>query len=159
MSVFMSLKVVHVFSASLWIGGILLTVVINRGLRRTLPPMEATRMLGDIGRFIQKPMRAALYTAIATGPALLLLKGIGPEQLLAPSSYSTQLGGLLLGKLASVLAILALLPHHSRLGSAVYKARDRKSYSALRRRILVVGWATLASSLLALLFGTGLRLA
>jgi len=155
---FTVLKSLHVIFASLWVGGIVLTVVINRGLRRSMPPMDATRTLGVIGRAIQRPMRLSLYLAIVTGVALLLLKGISPTELLSPTFYTTQLGGMLMGKAISVAVVLILLPLHSRLGTEIYKTQDRKTYHYLRIRILAVGWASLIFSILTILFGTGLRI-
>ncbi len=156
-SLFTVVKAIHILAASLWIGGIIFTVVINRGLRRMMQPMEATKTLGDIGRLIQKPMRASLYIAVATGPLLLLLRGISPAYLVNPAFYSTQIGAMILGKIISVAAVLALLPLHSKLGSEIYMTQDRQSYNRLRREILIVGWVMLLLSLLTLLFGTGLR--
>ena len=155
---FAAVKFLHIIFVSLWVGGIILTVAINRGLRRHMPPMDATKTLGAVGRLIQKPMRLSLYLAVVTGAALLLLKGINPTELLNPVFYTTQLGNMLLGKIISVAAVLLLLPLHSRFGSAIYETQDRKTYVYLRRRILAVGWATLIFSILAIMLGTGLRI-
>jgi uncharacterized membrane protein len=154
---FLVMKILHLLFVSLWVGGIVLTVVINRGLRRYLQSIDATKTLGIIGRVIQKSLRLSLYLAIVTGLALLVIRGVDLNVLFNTVFYTTRFGSMLLGKILSVVAVLILLPLHSRYGSAIYETQDGKTYVHLRRRILAVGWATLIFSILAIVFGTGLR--
>jgi len=155
---FAFVKTLHLLFASLWIGSIMLTVVVNRALRRAMPAMEATKTLGVVGRSIQKTMRYSLYLAIVTGLLLLLTRGIVFTTLLDPIFYTTRFGAFLLGKIISVLLVLALLPLHSRLGEKIYVTNDRTDYVRLRRGIMLVGWATLGFTIVAMLTGTWLRL-
>lgn len=151
------MKTLHVLMASLWIGGILFTIVVNRGLRRVFNPVDATKTLSIIGISIQKPMRFSLYTTIATGVIVLLMRVNISPHLFNITFYTTQLGLILLAKITVVIMILALLPLHSKLGKATYHAGDRGEFMRARRKTLVVGWATLFFSILAVYFGTGLR--
>jgi len=155
---FAFVKTLHLLFASIWIGGIILTVVINRALRRTMPADEATKTLGVIGRSIQTTMRYSLYLAIATGLLLLLIRGITPTRLVDPIFYTTRFGTFLLSKIIFVLLILALLPLHSRLGEKLHMTNDRATYIRLRRNILLVGWASLGFTILVALLGALLRL-
>ena len=155
---FLTIKWLHILTASLWTGGIIFTVMVNRGLRKNMAQIEATRILGTIGRVIQKPMRVSLYISILTGILLLLVKGINPIEILNPSFYLTSLGNALLRKAISVALILLMIPFHSRLGNRIYGESNIDIYSRIRRRLLLVGWATLVFSLTAMLFGTELRL-
>jgi len=157
---FAFVKTLHLLFASLWIGGIILTVVMNRALRRVMPASEATKSLGVIGRSIQKTMRHSLYLAIATGLLLLFTRGIAFTALVDPIFYTTPFGAVLLGKIISVLLILTLLPLHSRLGEKIMymTVGDGSAYMRVRRDLLLVGWAALGFTILAVLMGTWLRL-
>jgi putative copper export protein len=155
---FASIKTLHLLFASLWTGGIILTVVINRALRRTMPATEATKTLGVIGRSIQKTMRYSLYLAIVTGLLLLLTRGVAFKTLFDPIFYTTRFGAFLLGKIIAVLIVLALLPLHSRLGERIYMTNSGADYRRLRLGILLVGWATLGFTIVAIIAGTWLRL-
>jgi putative copper export protein len=155
---FTFIKTLHLLFASLWTGGIILTVVINRALRRTMPATEATKTLGVIGRSIQKTMRYSLYLAIVTGLLLLLTRGVAFTALFDPIFYTTRFGAFLLGKIISVLLVLSLLPLHSRLGEKIYKTNGGADYRRLRLGILLVGWATLGFTIVAIIAGTWLRL-
>jgi|FaiFalFF_MnMetaG_3_1042247.scaffolds.fasta_scaffold00559_8 putative copper export protein len=155
---FAFIKTLHLLFASLWTGGIILTVVINRALRRTMPATEATKTLGVIGRSIQKTMRYSLYLAIVTGLLLLLTRGVAFTALFDPIFYTTRFGAFLLGKIISVLLVLSLLPLHSRLGEKIYKTNGGADYRRLRLGILLVGWATLGFTIVAIIAGTWLRL-
>jgi len=127
-------------------------------LRRTIPATEATKTLGVIGRSIQKTMRYSLYLAIVTGPLLLLTRGVAFTALFDPIFYTTRFGAFLLGKIISVLLVLSLLPLHSRLGEKIYETNGGADYRRLRLGILLVGWATLGFTIVAIIAGTWLRL-
>ncbi len=159
MSVFLLIKWVHVLSASIWIGGIIFTIIVNRMLRRIMNPLEATRTLSIIGRAMQLPMRFSLYIAIITGPFLLIIRGIHPYILLNPVFYLTPLGSYFLLKLIAVSTMLALIPLHSKYGKKIARNdQDMKEYAKDRRRVIIVGWITFLLSVLIIYLGTGMRL-
>ncbi|MEM0481414.1 MAG: hypothetical protein QXM16_00785 [Nitrososphaerota archaeon] len=151
------IKLVHIVSASLWVGGILFTVIVNRRLRKTYPPVEATKMLGVVGRAIQRPMRYSLYLAVVSGLFILLTRGFGVQLLTSLAFYATHLGMILLIKMILTVAVLLMLPLHSRLGRRLYEMEDGPEYSRDRLKMLVVGWATLCLTLAIIAMGTLLR--
>ncbi len=151
------IKLVHIVSASLWVGGILFTVIVNRRLRKTYPPVEATKLLGVVGRAIQRPMRYSLYIAVVTGPLLLLTRGFGVQLLTSSQFYGTHFGAILLLKMILVAAVLLMLPLHSSLGRRLYEMEDGPEYARERLKMLVVGWATLYLTLAIIGLGSLLR--
>jgi len=60
LDLFIFIKWIHIVSVSVWIGGIILTIFINRKLIRTYERKEAFNMMRNIGSMIQFPMRIFL---------------------------------------------------------------------------------------------------
>ncbi|MEM3032223.1 MAG: hypothetical protein QW756_05695 [Nitrososphaerota archaeon] len=151
------MKLIHIISASLWIGGILFTVLVNRRLREAFPPVEAIKLLGTVGRAIQRPMRYSLYLAVITGLLILSARGVGIQSILNPSFYATYFGTILMIKTVIVMAILIILPLHSRLGTELSKMENGPGYARKRLKTIVVGWASLSLTIAVMMLGTLLR--
>ena len=149
------IKLIHVISAAIWIGGIIFTTFMSRGLRREMPQREVTALVQKVGRIIASPMRISLYIAIGTGPFLLLSRGINPITLLL--EVDTFVEALAASKtiLAAIIVVLAI--YHTRIGSRLSGLEDEKEYSRTRMKLIVVGWLSLILTLALPALGTIMR--
>jgi len=157
LDLFIFIKWIHIVSVSVWIGGIILTIFINRKLIRTYERKEAFNMMRNIGSMIQFPMRIFLYIAVISGLSLLWLKTGSFYVAYSNVSNMTNFGMFLLLKLISVALILLLIPFHSFFSSRASKLNG-KAFRKNRFLIVIIGWIILILSLLAILAGIGLSL-
>lgn len=157
LDLFIFIKWIHIVSVSVWIGGIILTIFINRKLIRTYERKEAFNMMRNIGSMIQFPMRIFLYIAVISGLSLLWLKTGSFYVAYSNVSNMTNFGMFLLLKLISVALMLLLIPFHSFFSSRASKLNG-KAFRKNRFLIVIIGWIILILSLLAILAGIGLSL-
>jgi putative copper export protein len=157
LDLFIFIKWIHIVSVSVWIGGIILTIFINRKLIRTYERREAFNMMRKIGSMIQFPMRIFLYIAIISGLFLLWLR-TGSFYAIYYNLYNmTNFGMFLLLKFISVTLILLLLPFHSFFSSRA-SMTSGESFRKNRLLVVIIGWIILILSLLAVFAGIGLRI-
>ncbi|HWG92233.1 MAG TPA: hypothetical protein VNZ52_15390 [Candidatus Thermoplasmatota archaeon] len=134
----------HVLGASLWVGGAITILVVNRLLRRTVPAEAHREALTRVGRGAMPLLLGGLAVAALTGLELLRLRGYGLNpagfQALANSTFGLLLGWKALAILASVGAAAA---------HGILAARGRP----VRGLALV----TVVTGLLILFLGAGLR--
>jgi hypothetical protein len=153
LDLFIFIKWIHIVSVSVWIGGIILTIFINRKLIRTYERREAFNMMRKIGSMIQFPMRIFLYIAIISGLFLLWLR-TGSFYAVYYNLYNII---FLLIKFISVTLILLLLPFHSFFSSRA-SMTSGESFRKNRLLVVIIGWIILILSLLAVFAGIGLRI-
>lgn len=155
--VFVLVKWLHVAAASIWLGGLVFTVIMNRALRALLAPQQAAQVTSYVGRRMQRPLRYSLYVAILAGLGNVLLRFNGLSPLLALSFYSTPFGQLFLLKLLVTLALLAVVEYHSRAARRLAWPPNGPVPPSYRRRLIAAGWAALLLTLLLALLGSLLR--
>jgi len=157
LDLFIFIKWIHIVSVSVWIGGIILTIFINRKLIRTYERKEAFSMMRKIGSMIQFPMRIFLYTAVISGLFLLWLKTESFYVAYYNVLNMTNFGMFLLLKIISVTLILMLIPFHSFFSSRASKLNGN-AFRKNRLLVVIIGWIILILSLLAVFAGIGLSI-
>lgn len=148
---------IHVVSASIWLGGMIVTTLINRGVRRDLEAPAALELIVRVGRILTRPIRYSLYVATASGLSILLNRGISPLILSDTSFYALPLGTTVLTKLLLGGTVLLLAIYHGRLGRLLSARPEGELYQKLRRKMQLVGWITLLLGLTLAAMGTILR--
>jgi uncharacterized membrane protein len=151
-----ALKWLHIATASVWFGGLVFTVIVNRALAQLLGPEEALRATSFIGRRMQRPLRYSLYVAIATGIFNAAARYGGFAFVLEPGFYASSTGELISIKAGLVILLLLTIYLHSRLGAKLAALGDAPA-SPLRRSLRAAGWLALLLTLAIMLLGSALR--
>jgi putative copper export protein len=142
------LKVIHVLSASLWIGSIVSLSLAVRVIRSVVGDPHSVTISAEMGRRLRTLTRTSLYMTLASGILLIYKKGF--------------LSGLLsidivFLKIVIGVSLLLLVWYHESLGSLLSRIKDANSLPKVRRRMIIVGWLTVALSVILAVLGTVLR--
>jgi uncharacterized membrane protein len=142
------LKVIHVLSASLWIGSIVSLSLAVRVIRSVVGDPHSVTISAEMGRRLRPLTRTSLYMTLASGILLIYKKGF--------------LSGLLsidivFLKIVIGVSLLLLVWYHESLGSLLARIKDANSLPKVRRRMIIVGWLTVALSVILAVLGTVLR--
>ena len=151
----MLIKAVHVVAASIWIGSIISLSLAVRVVRRFVGSPASIAISSEMGRRLRPLTRTSLYLAIVSGALLAIQRGFLSALLAFAFEYRPVV--LVLLKVMLGTAVLILVEYHSSLGASIARIANANGARALRRRIVIVGWATVALSIAMAVLGTALR--
>lgn len=150
----------HLVSAAIWVGGSIFIGVVLAPLLRGMydSQEERLRLMIAVGRRFNKIAVPSLLVLVATGAYSSRHLLADPGVLAEGSSY----GAYLLAKMALVALLAAVFAAHVRIIRGDVEARimggrmSAPQLRALRRRIMVLGEATVAISVAVLFFAAAL---
>jgi len=151
----MILKVVHVLSASIWIGSIISISLAVRVVRATVGSPHSVTISAEIGRRLRPLTSTSLYLTLASGILLAYERGFLSGLLSLELNYRPVFVVLL--KIALGISILLAVGYHTSLGSSLARTEDDNVLSKARRKMIIVGWSTVVLSVILAVLGTTLR--
>ncbi len=144
-TLFLVLLVVHVLAATTWVGGLIFFMVAVIPATRRAPDAGIPFLLG---RAFRPAAWVALVTLLVTGPALLLLQGMGPA-LVKAAFWNSPFGLTLALKLTLIVAVLTLtLWHDIVLGPRAEAGIDTQAPRRVGRAIGLLSLAILCAGIL-----------
>jgi uncharacterized membrane protein len=149
------LKVIHVLSASIWIGSIVSLSLAVRVVRSVVGNSHSVTISAEMGRRLRPLTRTSLYMTLASGILLVYKRGFLPGLLSLDIHYKPIF--LVLLKIVIGISLLLAVLYHESLGSLLARTKDVNSLPKVRRRMIIVGWLTVAFSVILAIIGTILR--
>ncbi len=149
------LKVVHVLSASIWIGSIISLSLAVRVVRTTIGSPHSVTISAEIGRRLRPLTSTSLYLTLASGILLAYERGLLLGLLSLELDYRPVFVVLL--KIALGISMLLAVGYHTSLGSSLARTEDDDALPKVRSRMVIVGWLTVALSVILAVLGTTLR--
>ncbi len=143
----------HVVAAAVWVGGMVFFVTVLVPVVRSGEfATHSAAIVRATGRRFRTVGWTALAVLIVTGFGNLLVRGIGPAELIDTATWATPFGRLLGGKLVLVGLVLVLSTAHDlyvgpRAGAAAIAAPTSPAATVLRRRASLMGRANLVLAL------------
>lgn len=146
---------IHVVTASIWLGGLVLTTILNRSLRKSLGKDESYRIVRLIGYSFQRTMRHSLYIAIITGIINVLNDTYFNLGFIFSTYFISSNFGLLV-IIKAVIAIIVLISaiYHTNIARSISNIKENSLIIKLRKRITLIGWVAMILTFLLFLLGT-----
>lgn len=145
----------HVITASIWLGGLILTTVLNRTLRKSLGYEESYKVVRMVGYSFQKTMRYSLYIAILTGILNVLNDTYFNLNFIFSQHFIfSNFGILVILKSAIALFVLIFAIYHTNIARLIPKMKENNIVIKLRKRITIVGWIAMILTFIFFLLGT-----
>jgi uncharacterized membrane protein len=145
------LKVVHVLSASIWIGSIVSLSLAVRVVRSVVGNPHSVTISAEMGRRLRPLTRTSLYMTLASGILMAYERGFLSLDLHYRPVF------VVLLKIVLGLSVLLAVGYHASLGSSLVRAKDANGLPKVRRRMSIVGWLTVTLSVILAVLGTVLR--
>jgi putative copper export protein len=147
---------VHVVAASVWVGSMAFFALVVAPVLRSGAPQVVGPLVRELGVRFRVLGWVSLAVLVVTGLTNLLVRGIGPGQLLEAAFWATPLGRVLGPKLVAVAAVVGATLGHDLLFTARTVSRlgvDPSAPDVARRRRIGtwLGRSTLLLSLVVLL--------
>jgi putative copper export protein len=146
---------IHVITASIWLGGLILTTIINRQSRKKIGSDEAYKIVRSIGIAFQRQMRDSLYLAIVTGILNVLNDTYYNFNFIFSMNFLySSFGQMVLIKSIVAILVLVFAIYHTNIARSIPNFKDEGIVKRLRRKISIIGWLAMILTFILFLIGS-----